>query len=69
MKLFKLLLFATAILFAGCDAQQRVLYLQGLESGSVVDLPAQAESRLLWRRTLVGSHAPKDRRAAVHRRL
>lgn len=39
MKLFKLLLFAVAILFASCDAQQRVLYLQGLESGSVVDLP------------------------------
>ena len=39
MKNIKLLLVGIAILLASCNAQERVLYLQGIESGSEIAIP------------------------------
>lgn len=39
MKHFKFLLFAIAIIFSACSAQQKVLYLQDVESGAEIELP------------------------------
>lgn len=46
MKFFKLLLLCVAIVLASCNAQQRVLYIQGVENGTVIDLPENYLIRL-----------------------
>lgn len=46
MKYYKLLLIGIAILFASCNAQERVLYLQGVESGSEIRIPANYVMRI-----------------------
>jgi polysaccharide export outer membrane protein len=46
MKYYKLLMVVIAILFASCNAQERVLYLQGVESGSEIDIPKSYEMRI-----------------------
>ncbi len=46
MKYYKLLLAGIAILLASCNAQERVLYLQGVESGSVIEIPEEIMIRI-----------------------
>lgn len=46
MKNFRLLLVAVAILLASCNAQDRVLYLQGVESGSEIAIPENYAMRI-----------------------
>lgn len=46
MKFYKLFILCVAVLFAACDAQDRVLYLQDVESGAEIELPSNYLIRL-----------------------
>lgn len=46
MNYFKHLLVIAAVILASCNAQDRVLYLQGVESGTEIDIPENYEMRI-----------------------
>ncbi len=46
MKYYKLFILSIAILLGACNAQDRVLYLQDIESGAQIDLPSNYLIRL-----------------------
>ena len=46
MKFYKLFILCVAVLFAACDAQDRVLYLQDVENGAEIELPSNYLIRL-----------------------
>ena len=46
MKHLNLLILLVAILFVGCNAQQRVLYIQDVESGAEIEVPENFQIRI-----------------------
>lgn len=46
MKHLNLLILLVAILFVGCNAQQRVLYIQDVESGAEIEIPENFQIRI-----------------------
>ncbi len=46
MKHLNLLTLLVAILFVGCNAQQRVLYIQDVESGAEIEIPENFQIRI-----------------------
>lgn len=46
MKHLNLLILLVAILFMGCNAQQRVLYIQDVESGAEIEIPENFQIRI-----------------------
>ncbi len=46
MRYFNLVILFVAILFAGCNAQQRVLYLQDVENGAEIALPENYQIKI-----------------------
>lgn len=46
MKYINIVILALTLIFIGCNAQQRVLYLQGIESGTEIAVPENYQIRI-----------------------